>query len=157
MTDSRVLDFVNTVSLLCPFLCAFIFMSFCDWSTWFHIYPTHCARYAMSSTEGLILRSSLLRLLAFIRWKVWRPGNNMPDKLMNYLTRRATDQLWLKNLHRYSLIFGLLFWLPVNNKNCRLWCHLSFRNSDLALQFHFMLFSKIGSNILMENSVSLDS
>jgi hypothetical protein len=28
----------------------------------------------------------------------------MLNKHMNCLTRRATDQLWLKNLHRYSLI-----------------------------------------------------
>lgn len=101
MNDSRVVDFVNSVSLFFSFLsCSYL----CDMSSWLCTNSTHCARYATSSMESLILRSSLRRLLASIKWKAWRPGNNMLGKHMNYLTRRATDQLSSKNLSRYSLI-----------------------------------------------------
>jgi len=96
--DSRILDFVNSVSLLCPL------MFFSYFGAWHRTNSTHCARYAISNMESLILKSSLLRPLVYIKWKAWRHGNNMLNKHMNCLTRRATDQLWLKNLHRYSLI-----------------------------------------------------
>ena len=98
MNDSRILDFVNSVSLLCPL------MFFSYFGAWQRTNSTRCARYAISHMESLILKSSLLRPLVYIKWKAWRPGNNMLNKHMNCLTRRATDQLWLKNLHRYSLI-----------------------------------------------------
>lgn len=147
MNDSRILDFVNSVSFLCPYVHSYF-------SAWLNTNSIHCARYAISSMESLILRSSLLRLLAYIKWKAWGPGNNMLGKRMNFLTRRATDQLWSKNLHRYNLILKHSFCI---GNELYLWYCSSFRNLDLALQFHFMLFSKIGSDIPMENLVSSDS